>query len=49
MLTTSQPFRSFALDTVTQENYVHVPAPGEKLPWWHNPVHPFCIAANVLW
>jgi predicted signal transduction protein with EAL and GGDEF domain len=40
---------SFALDTVTQENYIRVPSEGEQLKWHQNPVHPFCIAANVLW
>lgn len=39
----------FALDTVTQENYIHIPAEGEQLKWYQNPVHPFCIAANILW
>jgi uncharacterized membrane protein YccF (DUF307 family) len=42
-------FALFALDTVTQENYIHIPAEGEQLKWYQNPVHPFCIAANILW
>lgn len=38
-----------ALDTVTRENYVHVPREGERVKWYQNPTHPFCILANVLW
>lgn len=38
-----------ALDTVTIEHYVPAWQPGVSKTWTNNPMHPFCIAANVVW
>lgn len=42
-------FAILALDTVTIEHYVPAWQPGVPKTWSSDPVHPFCIAANLVW
>mmetsp|Transcript_7547 Transcript_7547/g.22322 ORF Transcript_7547/g.22322 Transcript_7547/m.22322 type:complete len:208 (-) Transcript_7547:569-1192(-) len=42
-------FAILALDTITVEHYVPAWEPGVEPAWSNNPVHPFCIVANVVW